>query len=327
MTSADTLEVENGLALERPPKIICVGTGRDGTLSVAHMIQDIFDRTDGRRVFHEYGAREFYNAFSEYRETGDERFTDEIVRLIRQCPFDCIVGNGYAAILPYFRELWGPQTRLIHIRRADRSACIASLVKNAELFPVANRYYATAAGATVKRLAGFHLAEMTREEWERTPLAAKFGWYYDKTHALIDQYKGLFAMSIEVSTETLSEEPTRRAIARLVTGSDEVVPAAARLHAYAFDIASVPQEYRDKAMWVWGQVNWDLLVKDDAYAIEYLLTKFLQWKERQVKGDPLPGVQQSRAEITAALARTRRSLTAAIKDISALELCDGEGGD
>jgi len=35
------------------PKIICVGTGRDGTLSTADMIQSIFDRTDGRRVMHE----------------------------------------------------------------------------------------------------------------------------------------------------------------------------------------------------------------------------------------------------------------------------------
>ena len=116
----------------------------------------------------------------------------------------------------------------------------------------------------------------------------------------------------------------RRALARLVNGSDCIVPAPARVHAYAFDITSVGKEYRDKAMWVWGQMDWERVVKDDLHGIEYLLTKFFQWKERQVKGDPLPGAQESRVEISAALARARKSLAAALKQVERLEKLDGE---
>jgi hypothetical protein len=36
-------------------------------------------------------------------------------------------------------------------------------------------------------MAAFHLDELTREAWDRLPLAEKFGWYYDKTHALIER--------------------------------------------------------------------------------------------------------------------------------------------
>lgn len=324
VTMISTPATEEDRLAQRQPRIIVVGTGRDGTLSTYQMIQDLFDRADGRRAMHEYAARELYNAFSNYRETGDERFIGEIRRLIGECPYDCVVGNGYAAILPYFREQWGLDTKLVHLRRRDRDACIASLVKNAQMFPFAHLHYASAEGAGVKRPAAFHFGEMTRDEWQAMPAAAKFGWYYDKTHALINQYKALFAESIDVFTEDLSDELVRRALARLVNGSDCIVPAPARVHAYAFDITSVGKEYRDKAMWVWGQMDWERVVKDDLHGIEYLLTKFFQWKERQVKGDPLPGAQESRVEISAALARARKSLAAALKQVERLEKLDGE---
>ncbi len=305
----------------RPARIICVGTGRDGTLSVTQMIQDIFDRTEGRygrHTFHEYGARELYNAFAGYKETGEEKFVEEIRRIIRECPFDCIVGNGYAAVLPFFREQWGPDTRLIHLRRRDRDACIASYAKNAELFPEANGYYATVEGARVKRMAAFHFGEMNREEWERIPIAAKFAWYYDKTHALIDQHKALFGSAIEIATEDLSAEPTRRAIARLVTGADSVVPPASHVHSYTFDIASFPEDIRGKAMWLIGQTDWDRLVGDDAYAVIYFLRKFIEWQDPQSRGAAAPGMQRSRDDVAATLSQVRAKLTEAIERIDAI---------
>ena len=323
MTS--TLVTEKDRVLQRQPRIICVGTGRDGTLSVYQMIKDIFDRTDGRRAMHEYRAREFYNAFADFKETGNERFADEIRRLIAECPFDCIVGNGYAAILPYFLEQWGPETKLVHLRR-DREACILSLMKNCEMFPEVYGYYTSTEGATMKRMAAFHFGDMTREEWEALPAVAKVGWYYDKTHALIDQYSDLFGESFDMSTEKLNEEPTRRAIARLTTGSDTVAPLRTHLHAHSFDIASVPAEDRGKAMWMLGQVNWELIVNDDAYGVEYFLTKFLEWKTHQLGGNPSPGAEEASAETAATLARMRAVLIAAINEIEVLEKVNLERG-
>src|SRR5262249_50981675 len=122
-------------------KLICVGAGRDGTLSVADMIHRLYGQAgDGRRVMHEYQAREFYQAFCNFRETNDPRFLEEVRSMVDECPYECIVGNGYAAVLPQFAERWRSAT-VVHIQRADRAAAIASLKANCELFPRAYGYY------------------------------------------------------------------------------------------------------------------------------------------------------------------------------------------
>jgi len=320
MRSENSAENNAPYIAGRRPRLICVGTGRDGTLSIYKMIEDIFACTDGRQTMHEYCCREFYQAFCDYEETKSEKSTDDIRRMIIECPYDCIVGNGYAAILPLFRELWGPDTRLLHIRRANREACIASLIKNCEMFPVAYRYYTSAKGATVKRMAAFHFDEMSRDEWEQLPTAAKFGWYYDKTHALIDQYKTLFTECVDVRTENLNETSTRRAIARLASGYD-ILPQSTHLNAHTFDVAAVAEEHRDKAIWLFGRLNWELIVKDDVHAIDYFLNKFIAWTGYQITGAPqLAGSKRPGAdEIAAILARARMILEVAIRDVRTLE--------
>jgi SAM-dependent methyltransferase len=121
-------------------RILCVGTGRDGTQSLNYMVQRIFDALGGPRSMHEYGCRELYQAFCDLRETGEVGHAAEIERIIADCPWDCIVSNGYAAVLPAFAERYGRGLKVIHLRRADRDACIASLKKNCELFPAAYGY-------------------------------------------------------------------------------------------------------------------------------------------------------------------------------------------
>jgi len=68
------------------------------------MFQEIYDRLGAGSAKHEYCAREFYNAFSDFKTTKDPRFLADIDRMIDECPYECIVGNGYAAVLPIFAE-------------------------------------------------------------------------------------------------------------------------------------------------------------------------------------------------------------------------------
>src|SRR5580704_4852017 len=203
----------------RPSKLrmLCVGTGRDGTQSLNHMVQHLLD-AGGGQAMHEYCCREFYQAFCDHAESGDSASEAALTRMVAECPYECIVGNGYAAILPLFAARYGRNLKLVHLRRVDRAACIASLVQNCELFPTAYRYYSSSPAATEKRMAAFHFGEMSHEAWDRLPLAEKFGWYYDKTHALIERHAALFDESVQIETESLDDDVTRRTIARLVTG-------------------------------------------------------------------------------------------------------------
>src|SRR5262249_35024726 len=102
-----------------PLEVLCVGTGRDGTTSIASMIQGLYDREGKtRRAMHEYNSRQLYGAYSDLKETGNEYYYNVIRNAISSCPYNAIIGNGYAAILPVFAELF-PNLTLVHIRRGD----------------------------------------------------------------------------------------------------------------------------------------------------------------------------------------------------------------
>jgi hypothetical protein len=196
-------------------RILCVGTGRDGTTSLTRIMQDVFDHQDsGEMARHEWASRELNMLFCDWRETNDRRFEDQIRELILQCPYACAIGNGYAAVLPIIAEMLGDQVTLVHLRRRNRAACIASLVENAELAPQNHLYYANSPAAASKRPAAFHFGEMSKERWTALPLPEKFGWYYDKTHTLIEQHKRLFANTLSVDMEDLNDASVRASCRR-----------------------------------------------------------------------------------------------------------------
>jgi hypothetical protein len=228
-------------------KVVCVGTGRDGTQSLNHMIEHVFAGSGDRHSMHEYCCCEFYQSFCDLRETGDSRHAEAIERMVADCPYDSIVGNGYAAILPQFAEHYGRDLKLVHLR-CERDACIASLMTNCAMFPTAYRYYSASPEATIKRMAAFHFGEMSQAAWDRLPLAEKFAWYYDKMHALVRQHAALFDAHIEIATESLDDEACRRTIADFV-GGEKVLPPKTHLNASVIDIASFAKEHRLKMIW------------------------------------------------------------------------------
>ncbi len=298
-------------------KVLCVGTGRDGTQSLNHMIAHVFAGS-GRQSIHEYCCREFYQAFCDLKETDDASHAGAIERMIADCPHDCIVGNGYAAILPLFAGYYGPDLKLVHLYR-DRDACIASLVTNCELFPTAYRYYSSSPEATIKRMAAFHFGEMSQAAWERLPLPEKFGWYYDKTHALVRQHASLFDAHIEIATESLDDEACRRAIADFV-GGDKVMPPKTHLNASVIDIASFAKQHQLKMNWLMGRLNMEELANDDVYALNYFLDKYIAWTGYQITDAPQLGgaAPPAAPQIAADLERAAEILKKGLREIDAL---------
>jgi hypothetical protein len=300
-------------------KVICVGTGRDGTQSLNHMIEHVFAGSGDRHSMHEYCCREFYQAFCDLQDTGDPGHTGAIERMIAACPYDSIVGNGYAAILPLFAAHYGRDLKLVHLHR-DRDTCIASLMTNCALFPAAYRYYAASPEATVKRMAAFHFGEMSRAQWDRLSLQEKFGWYYDKTHALVRQHAALFDARVEIATESLGEEATRRIIADFVGGSGDATPPNAHLNAAVIDISSFVEQHRIKMNWLMGRLDLAELAKDDVYALTYFLDKYVAWTGYQITNAPqLNGVAPpTKAEIASDLERALKVVKERLRDIEGL---------
>jgi hypothetical protein len=306
----------------RALKILCVGTGRDGTSSIAEMFQCAFDYAgSGQRVMHEYQAREFYHAFCNYRETRDLAYLNEIRQMIDECPYDCIVGNGYAPVLPLFAERWGRAATLVHIRGVNRSRCVESIKKCSIRFPLSFRYYSPSPEALAKRMAAFHFNEMTEDEWNRLSVDEKFIWYYDKTHSLISSYKSVFADYCEITTETIRDEATRRLIGRLATGKDDVLPPAKRLNAFQFDITKVPPDRCEKMQWLFGRMDLNQMAYDEIYGIKYFLEKFVAWTGYQIDGSIKqisPNDVRTAEELHAILDDAQRILSDRLMDIDAL---------
>jgi hypothetical protein len=308
-------------------KILCVGTGRDGTLSLNHIIQHVFTAFGSQQSMHEYCAREIYQAFCDFHETDDNRYEDALRRMISECPYDSIVGNGYAAILPLFAEQCGRGLKLVHLIRADRQACVTSLIKNCEMFPKAYGYYSHSPSAAVKRMAAFHFCEMSRSEWDPLSLKEKFGWYYDKTHALVGQHRRLFDEYIEIETETLNDDVTRQKIADFVQGSGSTqTPPKTHLNASVIDISSFPKQQQTKMNWLMGRLNLEEMAQDDVYALDFFLEKFIAWTGYQIKEpSQLDGApRSSREKIAADLERAAKIVGDRLRDIDELYklVCD-----
>src|SRR4051812_22413492 len=126
---------------QQKPNVIVLGTGRDGTVSMFHFLTALFGREGkGRNACHEFSSREFYNRFDMFARSGDESEMDVLREIFKTCPFDAVIGNGYAFTLSKLRDALPRDTALIHLKR-DRDACIRSLIKHCELFPEAHGYY------------------------------------------------------------------------------------------------------------------------------------------------------------------------------------------
>jgi len=271
-------DMASGVPDRQKLKVICVGTGRDGSSSLAQMIAKLSELTGiGYQVSHEYKSRELFDIFCEYRETGDRKFLDTLNGIIAQCPHDCIVGAGYATLLPMFAEQYGPQLKLVHLRRADRARCVESIKENAELFPAAYRYYHSSSAARYRRIAAFHFGEMDRDRWDRLSTDEKLGWYFDKTHSLVDQHTALFANHLAITTESMNDEPTRRALAKLIVGDDSVLPPPVVANPHYLKPGTLPPRDAEIAQWMLQDMDTLELGKNGVYLLEYAVSRVHQF--------------------------------------------------
>jgi hypothetical protein len=307
-------------SVKSPLRLVCVGTGRDGTTSLFQMIQHAFDSEGrGRTAKHEWAAVDLQGNFCNFVETGDESFLRNVEHLLRNCPYDCIVSIS-AAILPYVAQLFGDRITLVHLKRRDRNACIESLVRNAELFPANHLYYASTKQATGKRIAAFHFGEATKEEWETWPLREKFAWFYDKTHALIEEYKHLYSQTFYVETETLSDDTTGIDLGRAV-GVDRPLEGVHLNRHIGLD--GLPLERGVRVQRLLGKLDIGRLAEDELYGLRHFLDEFLLWTSGRVGG----AAGQTNAEIAetdATLAGAHELLSARLVEIEELRALTGE---
>lgn len=268
-----------------PLRYLVVGTGRDGTVSLTQIVNDIFKLNGIPAVAaHEYLARECHESYSLYKETGDDEHLTRLRQLIRDCPYEAIVGNGYASLLPLFREAF-PDVALIHLKRKDREATIQSHKKNSKLFPDLYAYYAATGEGVFKRVAAFHEGEMSRDDWEALSLHDRFGWFYDYTHRTIEQERSHFSRCFTISTESLSERETLNALAHFIVQGAAASPKAVHLNRHSYiTIDDFSESGRPYAQWLFGHLSANSIEVDVVYMSDYITNKYIALTGYQVTG-------------------------------------------
>ncbi len=92
------------------------------------------------------------------------------------------------------------------------------------------------------------------------------------------------------------------------------------LNATRIDISSFPPEYRHRMHWLMGRLNTEQVARDDVYALDYFLDKFIAWTGYQIADAPqlVPERPASDEKIAADLDRALGVVGKALRELEAL---------
>lgn len=258
-------------------QFLCVGGGRDGTVTVTAYINEIL-RSAGMsgECIHEMHSRELYELQCDLVERPERTGTrTRIYETIADFPI-AAAGNGYAGVLPIFAELY-PNLKLIHLKRRDKQAFIASHVRNSQLYPESYIYYSTDIGE-MRRITAFHTGEATREQWDALAVEDKFSWFYEYTHRAVVSAYSLFPAVLQIETEDLSNPETLRRLATFVAGDSTEAPDPRRLNGHVLvDIYDFSDEQRAFAQWMFGRLDSRQIAESNTVLVDHVLNATIAW--------------------------------------------------
>jgi MoaA/NifB/PqqE/SkfB family radical SAM enzyme len=231
-----------GERLKNPLKLLVVGAGADGSRSLWAMI-DALHKVNGvaARVHYDNDSYAIADAAMQYLASKDDNRLHKVLAAWRN---HAIVGNGYAFIMPVIRAVFGPDLKIIHLKRS-RDAGIRGLLRHTELYPQNWGGYTKLAEAhDIIRPTARHLREMDAAEWARIGLEGQIAWYYDKSHALIEAARTEFPHWLEIETDELGDPAAIARIARFIDPSWTASVPPVHLNAgSAFDLQRLADPY------------------------------------------------------------------------------------
>lgn len=263
-------------------KLLGVGTGRDGTFSLCKLLESVYRTNDAHlpAVHHESDNRSLYNHLCQ--SLSDQR--DAPIRAILQdWDHDIEVGNGFQFYLPLIHEIFGSELKIIRLRR-NREACIQSLARRPLINPQNWGGYLNEMPETRSEILDFvcyrptavSCGELSEKEWKNFSLIDKLGWYYDKSHALLDEHLNLFREVLEVKTEDLSSSRVLDQIVRFVDPNFDKRPQAVHVHqAINMDYSEMSQIERQRLELFFAKLDMRQAARSELYPIQHFLNTIL----------------------------------------------------
>ena len=257
-------------------KILGIGTGRDGTLSLCQLIQNIYILNISHNVpvaMHETNGYDIYQGIQYFWSTQD---SSPMITVMQNWSHQVEIGNGYAFFMPAILKAFGPELKIIRLRR-NRNKCVQSLSKRPLLNPHNwGGYVSEQTKIALTRPTAVDFKEMSIDSWRALSLEEKISWYYDKTHELLDLYLPKFNHVLEVSTEQLSHPDTIQTITQFINPTFTNLPQPVHVHLSSpFDYTELNSEERQRLENLFREMDVQKLIKSDLYPLEFFLNKII----------------------------------------------------
>ncbi len=300
-----------------PPRILVLGTGRDGTRSVANLIASLHGANGAvAKVMHEIASFRTFAGVAKYLQ-GDDAWMRNICRA---WDGDVIAGNGFNFILPLLHEMFGGNLKVIHLRR-ERGPAIAAMARAAQADPLYWDGYLdldgedgvdVAAEFDPQRPGAPLLDDMDEEQWSMLSLEDRLGWLYDAGHRAIENDLHLFPNHLAVATEDLNDPAAIQRIARFIDpGFRQLCPPVHVNHALDGPLEAVVSDDRDGARSTLADFDYHRVAASETYPVVYFLQNMVTAQATKDTDEALAELRDLRGEIETLIAQAEGRLPGA----------------
>ncbi len=271
--------------LKNPLKVLVVGAGADGSRSLWTLIKSLHGANNAESQI-QYLVDSYAVAEAAMRYVTNQE-VDRIATMLNGWQHEIIVGNNFGFFMPVVRDVFGPDLKIINLKRS-REAAVRALIRQAELYPQNwGGYVSLAEAHDIVRPTARHFKEMDAAEWARSSLAVRIGWYYDKNHALIEAARADFPQWLDITTEELSAPDTIARIGAFINPAWKASAGPVHLNAGSvFDLTAVTDPYdRIRLARVVRDFNLEQALASETYPIGYFVEQLQETPLGRLRSD------------------------------------------
>lgn len=257
-------------------KVLAIGCGRDGTTSITSILSNIY-KLNGHnniRAVHECDNAEIYEAARIYLNNKEH---SDLKSRISKWNHHIESGNGYAFILPVFKDVFGPNLKIIHLKR-DKQEHIESLKNNLERGQYWGGYAPFRKHFKLNRITAVDFGEKTKSEWGSMSIEDKLSWYYDKTHETINHYSTIFEDYFLIKTHELNTSSKLAELTKFIDPSFSIYPDSVHLNSLSpYKLEGRSNSQKKTITDMWQHFDFEKAIQDENYSLKY----FIDYKSRK----------------------------------------------
>ena len=263
---------------------LCIGNGRDGTLSLKENIINICELNNSNyKVFHEtYAAEVFNNLHENYNKKLYLKKKNQ--KIINKLNLNEIhVSNGYSFLISELYLKFKNNLKIIRIKR-NKNEWLKAFKKNIKNYPKKHGNYTKINKPEIYRMAAWHFNEIKKNDWNALSLNKKLNWYYNKNDEFIKNIKKYIDKKniLEIKTENLTKKETLKKIANFFDTNWKIPKFSLKTNISNLDYSKMPKFDKKILGTFYSSFDYLHAAKNPVFGANYFIDRvFLGYKNRK----------------------------------------------